>query len=90
MNDTIYKEFVSSVYKLGDLNLSEEMFQEKQEKFNQWLISLEEEQRQRVIEQIMSIIIQVTIQIEDKLHTFKELIFVNEGMMKANSHYDRF
>lgn len=43
MNNKIYKEFVSSIYELGDLKISEEEFQKKQEQFNYWLVSLEEE-----------------------------------------------
>ncbi|HDR4909300.1 flagellar biosynthesis protein FlgG [Bacillus bombysepticus] len=90
MNEKIYKEFVSSIYELGDLKISEENFQKKQEQFNYWLLSLRKEQRQKVIEQIMPIIMKVSEHIQEKQQTFKDIISVNEGMMKANSQYDKY
>lgn len=90
MNEKIYKEFVSSIYELGELKISEENFQKKQEQFNYWLISLRKEQRQKVIEQIMPIIMKVSEHIQEKQQTFKDIISVNEGMMKANSQYDKY
>ncbi|MBD8077308.1 flagellar biosynthesis protein FlgG [Bacillus thuringiensis] len=90
MNEKIYKEFVSSIYDLGDLKISEEEFQKKQEQFNYWLISLKKERRQQVIEQIMPIIIKVAEHIQEKQQAFKDIISVNEGIMKANSQYDKY
>ncbi|MGR5961217.1 flagellar biosynthesis protein FlgG [Bacillus cereus] len=90
MNERIYKEFVHSIYELGDLKMSEEEFQKKQEHFNYWLICLKEEQRQQVIEQIMPIIMKVAEHVQEKQRAFKDLISVNEGMMKANSQYDKY
>ncbi|MEB8736450.1 MULTISPECIES: flagellar biosynthesis protein FlgG [Bacillus cereus group] len=90
MNEKVYEEFVSSIYELADLKLSEEMFQKKQDRFNQWLISLEEEKKQEVIEKIMPIIMKVSERIQDKQQVFKEIILENEGVIKANSHYDKF
>lgn len=90
MDKKIYKEFVSSIYELGDLKISEEEFQKKQEQFNYWLASLEEEKRQQVIKQIMPIIMKVAEHIQEKQQAFKDIISVNEGMMKANSHYDKY
>ncbi|MBK5491720.1 flagellar biosynthesis protein FlgG [Bacillus sp. TH13] len=90
MNEKVYEEFVSSIYELGDLKLSEEMFQKKQDKFNHWLISLEEEKKQEVIEKIMPIIMKVSERIQYKQQAFKEIILENEGIIKANSHYDKF
>ncbi|NIL29336.1 flagellar biosynthesis protein FlgG [Bacillus thuringiensis] len=90
MNEKVYEEFVSSIYKLGDLNLSEEMFQKKQDKFNRWLISLDEEKKQEVIEKIMPILMKVSKRIQDKRKVFREIILENEEIIKANSHYDKF
>ncbi|MGE1033158.1 flagellar biosynthesis protein FlgG [Bacillus sp. GKis3/1] len=66
MNERIYKEFVHAIYELGDLNMSEEEFQKKQEEFNYWLICLKEEQRQQVIEQIIPIIMKVAEHVQEK------------------------
>lgn len=90
MNERIYKEFVHAIYELGDLKMSEEEFQKKQEQFNYWLICLKGEQRQQVIEQIMPIIMKVAEHIQEKQRAFKDIISVNEGMMKANSQYDKY
>ncbi|WP_075313745.1 flagellar biosynthesis protein FlgG [Bacillus wiedmannii] len=90
MNDKVYEEFVNSIYELGDLKLSEEIFQKKQDKFNQWLVSLGEEKREEVIEKIIPIIMKVSERIQDKQQVFKEIILENEGIIKANSHYDKF
>lgn len=90
VNERTYEEFVSSIYELGNLNLSEEIFQKKQDEFNQWLVSLGEEKRQEIIEKITPIIIKVSKQIQDKQKVFKEIILENEGIIKANSHYDKF
>lgn len=90
VNERTYEEFVSSIYELGNLNLSEEIFQKKQDEFNQWLVSLEEEKREEVIEKIMPIIMKVSERIQDKQQVFKEIILENEGIIKANSHYDKF
>ncbi|MGN4865220.1 flagellar biosynthesis protein FlgG [Bacillus cereus group sp. MYBK132-2] len=90
MNEKVYEEFVSAIYELGDLRLSEEIFEKKQDKFNCWLISLEEEKKQKVIEKILPIIIKVLERIQDKQQVFKEIILENEGIIKANSHYDKF
>ncbi|MGA5663821.1 flagellar biosynthesis protein FlgG [Bacillus bombysepticus] len=90
MDKKIYKEFVSSIYELGDLKISEEEFQKKQEQFNYWLVSLEEDTREQVIKQVMPIIMKVAQHIQEKQQAFKDIISVNEGMMKANSHYDKY
>ncbi|MEB8860908.1 hypothetical protein P4H06_32160 [Bacillus cereus] len=45
MYEKVYGEFVSSIYELGNLKLSEEIFKKKQDEFNLWLVSLEEEKR---------------------------------------------
>ncbi|MEC1984480.1 flagellar biosynthesis protein FlgG [Bacillus cereus] len=90
MNEKVYEEFVSAIYELGDLRLSEEIFAKKQDIFNCWLISLEEEKKQKVIEKILPIIIKVSESIQDKQQVFKEIILENEGIIKANSHYDKF
>lgn len=90
MDKKIYKEFVSYIYELGDLKISEEEFQKNQEQFNYWLVSLEEDTREQVIKQVMPIIMKVAQHIQEKQQAFKEIISVNEGMMKANSHYDKY
>ncbi|EEM80301.1 flagellar biosynthesis protein FlgG [Bacillus cereus] len=90
MDKKIYKEFVSSIYELGDLKISEEEFQKKQEQFNYWLVSLEEDKREQIIKQVMPIIMKVAEHIHEKQQAFKDIISVNEGMMKANSHYDKY
>lgn len=90
MNERVYEEFVNSIYELGDLKLSEEIFRKKQDKFNQWLVSLGEEKREEVIEKIKPIIMKVSERIQDKQQVFKETILENEGIIKANSHYDKF
>ncbi|MGE7890743.1 flagellar biosynthesis protein FlgG [Bacillus cereus] len=90
MYEKVYEEFVSSIYELGNLKLSEEIFQKKQDEFNLWLVSLEEEKRKDIIEKIIPIIIKVSKQIQDKQQVFKEIILENEGIIKANSHYDKF
>lgn len=38
----------------------------------------------------MPIIMKVAEQIQEKQQAFKDIISVNEGMMKANSHYDKY
>lgn len=90
MYEEVYEEFVSSIYELGNLKLSEEIFKKKQDEFNLWLVSLEEEKRKEIIEKIIPIIIKVSKQIQDKQQIFKEIILENEGIIKANSHYDKF
>ncbi|MGN4669509.1 MULTISPECIES: flagellar biosynthesis protein FlgG [Bacillus cereus group] len=90
MYEKVYGEFVSSIYELGNLKLSEEIFKKKQDEFNLWLVSLEEEKRKEIIEKIIPIIIKVSKQIQDKQQIFKEIILENEGRIKANSHYDKF
>lgn len=90
MNENIYKDYIDSIQQIGDLKITEEEFQKKQEEFNTWLISLQDEERQQVVKNIIPILKNVINRIQDKQQNFKDLILANEGTMRANSQYDKY
>lgn len=90
MNENIYKDYIDSIQQIGDLKITEEEFQKKQEEFNTWLISLQDEERQQVVKNIIPILKNVINRIQDKQQNFKDLILANEGTMRANSQYNKY
>ncbi len=90
MHNDIYQAFVSCFNEIGELNVTEEEFSEKSEMLNRWMMTLDEEMRAQVAEQVSPYIIKVAQHIRDKQKILEEMIMSNDGRMKANAFYGKY
>ncbi|WP_369900252.1 flagellar biosynthesis protein FlgG [Bacillus manliponensis] len=90
MSSKEYDVFVSSFNERNELVVTQEEFQQRSEQLNKWLLSLEEEKRIQIAKKVEELIIRAQKCIVDKQSVFEEMILINDGRMKANSHYGKY
>lgn len=90
MNSREYEAFVSSFSEGYELIVSEEEFKNRSEQFNKWLVTLDEQKRLQVVDEVTELITKTAEGIKMKQSVLEEMILVNDSRMKANSHYGKY